>query len=66
MTHTIILTDSDFRNDNNYLETVHNIYPQRFLEECKYTLKKEAIKTFITGPLTDSDAESDNDYDYDS
>ena len=31
MIHTIILTDSDFKNGDNYLETVHNIYAQIFL-----------------------------------
>ena len=66
MIHTIILTDSDFKNGDNYLETVHNIYAQIFLVKRKDMLKKDTIKRFITEALTHSDAESDNDSNYDS
>lgn len=65
MTQPAVLTDSDFKNSNNYLETVQNIYRHISLEECKYILKKETTRRLIYEHLTNSNAEGDNDYEYD-
>ena len=40
-------------------------YPQAYLEECKYKLKKRKIVSFIDSEIIDdSDIHSDNDYQY--
>ena len=40
-------------------------YPQAYLEECKYKLKKRKLLSFINSEIIDdSDIHSDNDYQY--
>lgn len=45
---TIILIDSVFK--------VKTCYPQIFLEECKYRLKEESMKSFINEDLAYPDS----------
>ena len=52
MRYSVILTDSVYRSDKSY-------YPQPFLGECEYAVKKEMIKRLITVDWTDSDSDSD-------
>ena len=40
-------------------------YPQSYLEECKYKLKKRKLVSFIDSEIIDDD-DSDDDNDYDS
>ena len=39
-------------------------YPQAYLEECKYKLKKKKLTSFIDSDIIDDD--SDDDYGYNS
>ena len=41
------------------------MYPQAYLEECKYKLKKRKIVSFIDSEIID-DSDSDSDSDIDS
>ena len=36
------------------------IYPQAYLEQCKYKLKKKRVVNFIDDELTDEDSENDS------
>ena len=61
-----ITTDSVMKMDKKY-------FPQVYLEECKYKIKKIQMSRFINAELdsnsdsgSDSDSESDNDSDDDS
>ena len=47
--HSIILVDLIYRTNKSY-------YPQVILEECKYMVKNETTKRYITGNLFDSDS----------
>ena len=40
-------------------------YPQAYLEECKYKLKKRKIVSFIDSEIIDDDSDSDSDDGYD-
>ena len=53
---SVILLDSLVKIDNDY-------YPQIFVEECKYAVKKKKIMNTINEELNldESDDESDND-----
>ena len=42
------------------------LYPQAYLEECKYKLKKRKLVSFIDSDITDDDSDSDIDSDIDS
>ena len=61
-------------NNNNIvsIEKDHYIcipaiaYPQAYLEECKYKLKKRKIVSFIDSEIIDDDSDSDIDSDIDS
>ena len=37
-------------------------YPQAYLEECKYKLKKRKLVSFIDSEIIDDDSDSDNDF----
>ena len=37
-------------------------YPQAYLEECKYKLKKRKIASFIDSEIIDDDSDDDNGY----
>ena len=41
-------------------------YPQAYLEECKYKLKKRKLVTFIDYEIIDDDSDEDNGYDSDN
>ena len=41
-------------------------YPQAYLEECKYKLKKRKIVSFIDSEMIDDDSDDDNGYDSDN
>ena len=41
-------------------------YPQAYLKECKYKLKKRKIVSFIDSEIIDDDDDSDDDNGYDS
>ena len=47
--HSIILVDSIYRRNKSY-------YPEVILEECKYMVKTEITKRYITENLFDSDS----------
>ena len=57
----MIMLDSVIRANKKY-------YPKKFLEECKYEIKKNKMENFIRGDLDlsssdDSDNDSDNEFD---
>ena len=37
-------------------------YPQAYLEQCKYKLKKRKIKNYINDEIIDEDSDNDSDY----
>ena len=39
------------------------VYPQAYLEECKYKLKKRKLVSFIDSEIIDDDSDSDGDID---
>ena len=41
-------------------------YPQAYLEECKYKLKKRKLVSFIDSEIIDDDSDSDDGYDIDN
>ena len=41
-------------------------YPQAYLEECRYKLKKRKIVSFIDSEIIDDDSDDDNGYDSDN
>ena len=58
---SLIMLDSVIRANKKY-------YPQAFLEECKYEIKKNKVENFINDDLdlsssNESDNESDNEFD---
>ena len=42
------------------------VYPQAYLEECKYKLKKRKPVRFIDSEIIDGDSDSDDGYDIDN
>ena len=50
--------DSVLKNDKK-------AYPQAYLEECKYKLKKRKLVSFIDSEIIDDDDDDDNDDDDD-
>ena len=42
------------------------MYPQAYLEECKYELKKRKLVSFIDSEIIDDDSDEDNGYDSDN
>ena len=41
-------------------------YPQTYLEECKYKLKKRKLVSFIDSEIIGDDSDEDNGYDSDN
>ena len=41
-------------------------YPQAYLEDCKYKLKKRKLTSFIDFEIIDDDSDDDNGYDSDN
>ena len=46
---------------DSVLKTEKKVYPQAYLEECKYKLKKRKLVSFIDSEIID-DSDSDNDF----
>ena len=51
---------------DSVLKTVKKAYPQAYLEECKYKLKKRKPVSFIDSEIIDDDSDEDNGYDSDN
>ena len=52
---------------DSVLKTDKKVYPQAYLEECKYKLKKRKIVSFINSEIIDDDSDNDDDgYDIDN
>ena len=58
-----INTDSVLKINSAKLETndIKNIYPQAYLEQCKYKLKKEKVVKFIDSEIVDDRDDDIND-----
>ena len=50
---------------DSVLKTDKKAYPQAYLEECKYKLKKKKLVTFIDSEIIDDDSDSGSDDGYD-
>ena len=51
---------------DSVLKTDKKAYPQAYLEECKYKLKKRKLTSFIDSEIIDDDGDGDNGYDSDN
>ena len=51
---------------DSVLKTDKKAYPQAYLEECKYKLKKRKLVSFIDSEIIDDDSNEDNSYDSDN
>ena len=47
---------------DSVLKTDKKAYPQAYLEECKYKLRKRKLVRFIDSEIIDDDSDSDNDF----
>ena len=50
---------------DSVLKIEKKAYPQAYLEECKYRLKKRKLTSFIDSEIIDDDSDSDGDIDSD-
>ena len=48
---------------DSVLKTDKKAYPQAYLEECKYKLKKRKLVNFIDSEIIDDDDSNDDGYD---
>ena len=53
-------------NIDSVLKINKSVYPQAYLEECKYKLKKRKTVSFIDSEIIDDDSDSGIDSDIDS
>ena len=51
---------------NSVLKIDKKVYPQAYLEECKYKLKKRKLVSFIDSEIINDDSNEDNGYDSDN
>ena len=51
---------------NSVLKIDKKAYPQAYLEQCKYKLKKKKLVSFIDSEIIDDDSNSDDGYDIDN
>ena len=51
---------------DSVLKIDKKVYPQAYLEECKYKLKKRKLVNFIDSEIIDDDSDSDDGYDIDN
>ena len=51
---------------DSVLKTDKKAYPQAYLEECKYKLKKRKLVSFTDSEIIDDDSDEDNGYDSDN
>ena len=49
-----------------YSCNIYSLYPQAYLEECKYKLKKRELVSFIDSEIIDDDSDEHNGYDSDN
>ena len=61
-THYIFIPAIDI---DSVLNIDKKAYPQAYLEECKYKLKKRKLVSFIDSEIIDDDSDDDNGYDSD-
>ena len=61
--HYICIPATDI---DSVLKIDKKAYPQAYLEECKYKLKKRKLVSFIDSEIIDDDDDSDVDNGYDS
>ena len=61
--HYICISATDI---DSVLKIDKKAYPQAYLEECKYKLKKRKLVSFIDSEIIDGDSDSDIDSDIDS
>ena len=48
-------------NIDSVLKTDKRLYPQAYLEQCKYKLKKRKIMNYINDEISDENSDSDID-----
>ena len=53
-------------NIDSVLKIEKKMYPQAYLEECKYKLKKRKLVSFIDSEIIDDDSDEDDGYDSDN
>ena len=51
---------------DSVLKIDKKMYPQAYLEQCKYKLRKKRIVNFIDSVIIDDDSDSDDGYDIDN
>ena len=51
---------------DSVLKIDKKVYPQTYLEVCKYKLKKRKLVSFIDSEIIDDDSNDDNGYDIDN
>ena len=51
---------------DSVLKIDKKVYPQAYLEQCKYKLRKRRIVNFIDSEIIDDDSDSDDGYDIDN
>ena len=51
---------------DSVLKIEKKMYPQAYLEECKYKLKKRKLVSFIDSEIIDDDSDEDDGYDSDN
>ena len=51
---------------DSVLKIDKSAYPQAYLEECKYKLKKRKLVSFIDSEIIDDDSDEDDGYDSDN
>ena len=51
---------------DSVLKIDKKVYPQAYLEECKYKLRKRRVANFIDSEIIDDDSDSDDGYDIDN
>ena len=61
--HYICIPATDI---DSVLKIDKKAYPQAYLEECKYKLKKRKLVSFIDSEIIDDDSDEDNGYDSDN
>ena len=60
--HYICIPATDI---DSVLKIDKKAYPQAYLEECKYKLKKRKLVSFIDSEIIDDDDSDDDDHGYD-
>ena len=61
--HYICISATDI---DSVLKIDKKAYPQAYLEECKYKLKKRKLVSFIDSEIIDDDSDDDDGYDIDN